>query len=237
MSTQEFQRGDGRRHVTDPTATRFNARSRYYQRGGPGARRPARDRNGTGGIDSSSIRVSVGSGMPGPRTFSYDNNGTRTNRNREGRLRTNFDRRPISNSDGTQWWRISIPQAGSLGKDRVMSAIKAYFNRHFQPYHVKTQFAPRRNLFHRFVFDVFSISLILIRILEFSSSTVKKKLICCDGQIEKSNFQTTDLCVEIRRKSDVELSIVDFRFSWVLWWAVFRHQRRSSIKICGNIFE
>jgi hypothetical protein len=46
------------------------------------------------------------------------------------------DTRGRDDGDTTRWWRISIPQAGAIGKERVMSTLKGSCLRQFQPYHV-----------------------------------------------------------------------------------------------------
>ena len=145
MSERSFQVRDGGRHHTDPTSSRFNSNARYHRRGRGLPNRPVPNRRPTGGDDLDTITVSInrnlttdgtshrgvmargrfldrvprgggGGGRPYPQMIRHDGRGR---------------------DDGeTKWWRISIPQAGAIGKERVMSTLKGSCLRQFQPYHV-----------------------------------------------------------------------------------------------------
>ena len=122
MSQLEFlSREDGGRNRSDPSSsTRNFSNAKYHRRG---ATRP----NDFGPI-TVSIQRNLSSGST-QRTF--------LNRPRGGR---SFQPRPIHTThehpNEEKWWRVSIPQAGSIGKERVMSTLKVHCLRQFQPYHV-----------------------------------------------------------------------------------------------------
>ncbi len=139
MSYRNYSTREGGRNHTDPTSSRFNSNSKYRQRG-RGTNRPVPNRRPTGGDDLDTITVSV------HRNLTTDGTDSRSSAVR-GRFLDRFPR-PRSHpqfirSDGrrddggdTKWWRISIPQAGAIGKERVMSTLKGSCPRQFQPYHV-----------------------------------------------------------------------------------------------------
>jgi hypothetical protein len=54
--------------------------------------------------------------------------------NRQGRKAKQF---VVENQLG--WWRITIKDASFIGKDLVMSTLKAHCPRQFQPYHVRSE--------------------------------------------------------------------------------------------------
>ncbi len=139
MSYRNYSSRDreGGRHHTDPTSSRFNTNSKYRQRG-RGNNRPVPDRRPTVGDDLDTITVSIG------RNLTTDGNNSHGPPIR-GRIFNRFSRpqmirpggrRDDNDNNQTKWWRISIPQAGTLGKDRVMTTLKGYCDREFQAYHV-----------------------------------------------------------------------------------------------------
>ncbi|CAF1209531.1 unnamed protein product [Didymodactylos carnosus] len=143
MSYRNQTRG-GYRHHTDPTSSGYYKGSqnvRYRTRGGPsgrgrGNRRPTDDvdsltvsisdnlttdtsvRNFRGRVVNSTHRG--GGGFGGPRPVGLFNKHTNQSQARQNQ---------------TGWWRVSIPKAGHIGKDRVMSILKVHTSRQFQPYH------------------------------------------------------------------------------------------------------
>ena len=132
---------EGGRHYSDPTASRFNSRNRYHHRGGPNPnpRRPVRDRRPTGGDDLSSLTVSISRNLGTGRHFSHNPNprrqtGASSNDPRPRLLPVQT--RADQETNQRRWWRISIQQAGVIGKERVMATLKANCIRQFQPYHV-----------------------------------------------------------------------------------------------------
>lgn len=130
MSFRNYTPRDGERRHTDPTSTRFNTNARYRQRG-RGTNRPIPNRRPTGGDELTGITVSIGRSL------------TTGGENSRGRSVGRFQQRPRlirpgpNNNDAgdTKWWRVSIPQAGTLGKERVMTTLRGSSVRQFQPYH------------------------------------------------------------------------------------------------------
>lgn len=128
------------RNYTDSTPSRHSAR--FYQRGGPRYSRPQSNRGPNNFDDVDTLMVSIN------RDLTTDGNPTRqslttrsiVHRGRgRGRDRDQSRRHPqppIQAQSQTGWWRITIPQAGTIGKERVMSSLKAHCTRQFQPYHV-----------------------------------------------------------------------------------------------------
>ena len=139
MSYRNFlSRDDGRRH-TDPTSSRFNNNARYHQRGGGrGNNRPVPNRRPTGGDDLDTITVSLNRNFT---TDGVDSQGSFTRGRVVHPQRGPQQIRPLHRNMDRQanqmpWWRVSIPQAGTIGKERVMSTLKVHCARQFQPYHV-----------------------------------------------------------------------------------------------------
>lgn len=140
MSNRNYLSREVGRHYTDPTSSRFDNRSRYHQRGrGRGNNRPVPNRPPTGGDELDTITVSIN------RNLTTD--GVNIGGPSRGRLvRQRPGPRPIHPMGGgrfndrinseVKWWRVSIPQAGTIGKDLVMSTLKAHFTRQLLPYHV-----------------------------------------------------------------------------------------------------
>jgi hypothetical protein len=138
MSNRNYLSRNGGRHHTDPTSSRYN--SRYNQRGDPRNNRPEPNRRPTNEDDIGSLMVSIDrnlttDGNPSQRSMPTGRivNHTR-GRRRPMRMIHQPDRNPPVNQ--TAWWRISIQEAGTIGKERVMSTLKTHCARHFQPYHV-----------------------------------------------------------------------------------------------------
>lgn len=137
MSHRNYSSREGGRHYTDPTSSRFNSRSKYHQRG-RGNNRPVPNRRPTAGDDLDNITVSIGrnlttDGVEGPGSLIR---GRIVNRGRPHQIHIN--RMNDRDRNQTGWWRISIPQAGAIGKERVMSTLKVNCARQFQPFHVNS---------------------------------------------------------------------------------------------------
>ena len=135
MAYRNYGGREGGRHHTDPTSSRFNSNTRFRQRG-QGTNRPIPNRRPTGGDNVDTITVSIGRNLT---TDGTNSNGPMM----RGRTVSRFARpRPLgpgrhdNATNEPMWWRISIPQAGTIGKDRVMSTLKGSCARQFQPYHV-----------------------------------------------------------------------------------------------------
>jgi hypothetical protein len=139
MSYRKYAGREGGRHYTDPTSSssRFNNNSRYRQRG-PGNNRPTHDRRPTVGDDLDTITVSIN------RNLTTDGNNPRgssirrhvVDRFHRPQIIRPTGRRDEDNTNQAKWWRVSIQQAGAIGKERVMSTLKGFCVRQFQPYHV-----------------------------------------------------------------------------------------------------
>ncbi|CAF2403236.1 unnamed protein product [Rotaria sp. Silwood2] len=135
MSYRNYPSREGGRHHTDPTSSRFNAKSKYHQRG-RGNNRPLPNRRPTAGEDLDGITVSIGRNLT---TGGIDSQGSSI----RGRLvsrshapqQIHSSRMNDRDNNQSKWWRISIPQAGAIGKERVMSTLKVNCLRQFQPYH------------------------------------------------------------------------------------------------------
>jgi hypothetical protein len=140
MSYRNYSSREGGRHHTDPTSSRYNTSIKYRPRGRGINNRPVRDhdRRPTGGDDLDRITVSIGRNLT---TDGINNQGPPI----RGRIVNRFPRPQIirpggrrdeGDSNQIKWWRVSIQQAGAIGKERVMSTLKGYCDRDFQPYHV-----------------------------------------------------------------------------------------------------
>jgi hypothetical protein len=138
MSYRNYSSREGGRHHTDPTSSRFNNNSRYHQRGRAN-NRPVPNRRPTVGDDLDTITVSIGRNLTTDGTNSLGSSvrGRFVN-HRPGphQIHTSGGRFNDRENSSTKWWRVSIPQAGAIGKERVMSTLKAHFSRQLQPYHV-----------------------------------------------------------------------------------------------------
>jgi len=134
MSYRNYSSREGGRHHTDPTSSRFN--QRYRQRG-IGINRPVHNRRPTG-EDLDTITVSINRNLTtdGIHSQGQPMRGRTVSRfSRPHMIRPGGGRRDDKDNE-IKWWRISIPQAGAIGKERVMSTLKGYCERDFQPYHV-----------------------------------------------------------------------------------------------------
>ncbi|UJR28966.1 hypothetical protein I4U23_010183 [Adineta vaga] len=123
------------RNHTDPTASRYN--SKFHQRNGPRNYRPESDRRPTGGDDVDTLMKSMGHHLA-PIGNSFHDFSSR------GRMgKPNGNRRPVRSTpqlrhpqhNQTGWWRITIQDAGNIGKERVITALRAHCPRQFLPYH------------------------------------------------------------------------------------------------------
>ncbi|CAF0843293.1 unnamed protein product [Rotaria sordida] len=135
MSYRNYPSREGGRHHTDPTSSRFNTKSKYHQRG-RGTNRPVPNRRPTAGDDLDGITVSIGRNLT---TGGIDSQGSSIRGRIVSRSHAPQQIHPsrMNDRDHNQprWWRISIPQAGAIGKERVMSTLKVNCLRQFQPYH------------------------------------------------------------------------------------------------------
>ena len=133
MAYRNYPAREGGRHHTDPTSSRYNANSKYRQRG-RGTNRPVPSRRPTVGDDLDTITVSINRNLTTDGTNSHGLS-SRGRSFRPQMIRPD-PRRDNSDPNQLRWWRVSIPQAGAIGKDRVMSTLKGSCPRQFQPYHV-----------------------------------------------------------------------------------------------------
>ena len=133
MSHRNYLSREGSRRHTDPTS-RFYTNSKYRQRG-RGNNRPVPNRRQTGGDDLDRITVSIGRHLT-TNSLGPSFRERLVNRSQGPQQIDSSNRMTGRNSNQTRWWRVSIPQAGSIGKERVMSTLRAHCIRQFQPYHV-----------------------------------------------------------------------------------------------------
>jgi hypothetical protein len=138
MSYQGQTARDGRRNRTDPTSSRFHANTRY-QRRGAGIRpnqRPIFPQQGADGLEGITVSINRHLTTDGVssriRTIASRNDRTRP----QPRTAPSTVRMDDPSTNQVRWWRVSIPQAGTIGKDRVMSTLQAHCIRQFQAYHV-----------------------------------------------------------------------------------------------------
>ncbi|CAF0983370.1 unnamed protein product [Rotaria sp. Silwood1] len=135
MSYRNYSSREGGRHHTDPTSSRFNSKSKYHQRGRAN-NRPVPNRRPNAGDDLEGITVSIGRHLT---TGGIDSQGSsirgRTVSRSYGPQQIYPSRMNDRDNNQIKWWRISIPQAGAIGKERVMSTLKVNCLRQFQPYH------------------------------------------------------------------------------------------------------
>ncbi|CAF1350103.1 unnamed protein product [Rotaria sp. Silwood1] len=131
-----FNRNDfshnGGKHHTDPISSRYN--SKYNRRGDRNNYRPVFNHNAD---DVDRLMASIN------RHLTTDVNPSQDLSSRRYVTKSIQDRRPIRSNNQLKnaqrnqigWWRIAIQQAGEIGKERVMSTLKAHCPRQFQPYH------------------------------------------------------------------------------------------------------
>ncbi|CAF4851537.1 unnamed protein product [Rotaria sp. Silwood1] len=131
-----FNRNDfshnGGKHHTDPISSRYN--SKYNRRGDRNNYRPVFNHNAD---DVDRLMASIN------RHLTTDGNPSQDLSSRRYVTKSIQDRRPIRSNNQLKnaqrnqigWWRIAIQQAGEIGKERVMSTLKAHCPRQFQPYH------------------------------------------------------------------------------------------------------
>jgi hypothetical protein len=140
MSYRNYSTREGGRHHTDPTSSRFNTKSKYHQRGRGTNNRPVPNRRPTAGDDLDTITVSIGRNLTtdgiNPQGSSIRGRGRTVSRSHGPQQIHPHSRMNDRDSNQTKWWRISIPQAGAIGKERVMATLLANCARQFQPYHV-----------------------------------------------------------------------------------------------------
>ena len=133
MSNRNNQRT---RHHTDPSSSRYN-NAKYHQRNGGKNNRPESSRRQIGSDDVDRLMMSVDDDLTmngksqeaSSRARACKNNG-----NRRPTRSTPQLRKAHQNQIG--WWRIMVHDAGNIGKERVMTALRAHCPRQFQSYHV-----------------------------------------------------------------------------------------------------
>lgn len=134
-----FSHHRGRNH-TDPTSVRYN--TKYNQRGGSRNYRPEPNRRHNNGDDVDTLMESIGRHLTtdGNNPQELFSTGRTVNNHSKGyraqRKRNNNNNNNNSSIPQINWWRITIQQVGTIGKERVMSALQARCPRPFQPYHV-----------------------------------------------------------------------------------------------------
>jgi hypothetical protein len=149
---------NGGRNYTDSTSFRHTAR--FRQRGGPRHYRPQHNRSLTQIDDVDTLMVSINRDLTTDGNSCRQSLSTRSvvNRGRgrgrdQGRRNTYPQAQP---QPQTGWWRVTIQQAGTIGKERVMSSLKAHCTRQFQHYHVNIHLIIKCEfLFYYFIILVF----------------------------------------------------------------------------------
>ena len=121
------------RNYSDPTPSRYN--TKYNQRGGAKNYRPQPNRPTNHGDDLDTLMVSIGrhlttDGNPSQESYS---SGRIVNHNKGSQ---HSKKKKNSSTSQMGWWRITVQQAGTIGKERVMTALQGKCVRPFLPYHV-----------------------------------------------------------------------------------------------------
>lgn len=140
MAERHFDSREGGRYHTDPSSSsRFNANMKFHRRGGIRTitQRPVPNRPGTSGQSGESITVSVHRTLSGGSTRTLGTSGLRGRPYQPKQIHPGPSGQDSANANQEKWWRVSILQAGSIGKERVMSTLKAHCMRQFQAYHVR----------------------------------------------------------------------------------------------------
>jgi hypothetical protein len=131
MSYQNYGTRDIAGHHSDPQTSRFDAHTKYRQRGA-GVHRSMRNRHHTSGNDMECASGSI------RRTLTADGHrsSSSTGVQRHCPKVIHVHDSGKTNANKMKWWRVSIPHAGTIGKERVMSTLKVHVSRPFQPYNV-----------------------------------------------------------------------------------------------------
>lgn len=124
------------RHHTDPSASRYN-NAKYHQRNGGKNNRPEFSRRQIGSDDVDRLMMAVDDD-------STTNGKSQETSSRARACKNNANRRPTRSTPQLRkahqnqigWWRILVQDAGNIGKERVMTALRAHCPRQFQSYHV-----------------------------------------------------------------------------------------------------
>ncbi|CAF1618975.1 unnamed protein product [Adineta ricciae] len=132
MSNRNNQRT---RHHTDPSSSRYN-NAKYHQRNGGKNNRPEFSRRQIGSDDVDRLMMSVDDDLTtnvksqeaSSRARACKNNGNRRSTRSTPQLRK-------AHQNQIGWWRIMVQDAGNIGKERVMTALRTYCPRQFQAYH------------------------------------------------------------------------------------------------------
>lgn len=121
------------RNFNRSTASRHE--TKYHKRGGKGNFRPEPNRPPISSDDVHSLTMSIDrhlttDGNSSQDVFFTDRSVKHTKNHRPSREIY----KPLASQKG--WWRITVSEAGTIGKQLVMEAIQAKCARPFHPYHV-----------------------------------------------------------------------------------------------------
>lgn len=122
------------KHYSDPVSSRYNFK--YNRRGGRNSYRQEFNCTMNNGDDIDILTKTIDRSLRSSDNFNQDSSVNRSFRNRRP-IRSNHQSKH-SQMNQTGWWRVTIEKAGIIGKDRVISTLKAHCPRQFQPYHVHT---------------------------------------------------------------------------------------------------
>lgn len=137
------------RHFSDPTSSRHG--TKYHRRGGKRNNRPEPNRQGVNADDIHSLTVSIDRALTTDGNTSQDSfftdRAVKHTKNSRASMETYI---PPNSKKG--WWRITISEAGKIGKQLVLEALQAKCLRPFLPYHVTKYFIIRLDFF---LYDLF----------------------------------------------------------------------------------
>ncbi|CAF3251827.1 unnamed protein product [Rotaria socialis] len=132
-----FTHRGGGKNYSDPISSRYY--SKYNQRGGRKNYCPEPKRPVTYGDDVDTLMTTLNHTLTtnsnSTEEFSSTLQPQKFRPTRPTRLTRRDNQQKRFQINQTGWWRVSIQQAGAIGKDRVMSTLKAHCPRQFQAYH------------------------------------------------------------------------------------------------------
>lgn len=137
------------RHFSDPTPSRYG--TKYHRRGGKRNNRPEPNRRTINADDVHSLTVSIDRALTTDGNTSQDSFFTdRAVKHTKNSRPSMENYSPANSRQG--WWRITIPDAGKIGKQLVLESLQGKCVRPFLPYHVTKSSITRLRLF---LYDLF----------------------------------------------------------------------------------
>lgn len=139
------------RHFSDPTPSRHG--TKYHRRGGKRNNRPEPNHRPINTDDIHALTVSIGQSLTTDGNTSQDSFFTDRTVKHTKHARPSAELYSTSNAK-KGWWRITVYEAGKIGKQLIMEALQAKCVRPFLPYHVIIFFVHklRSQLHYLFVF-------------------------------------------------------------------------------------